>query len=362
MKHLIPLSVLLITFTATGAMAQSGLELSETVLNALRAEVSPVQHICSPNLPIRIRFTLHNLSDQTVEIPLRGVRTVDNGIALPLETILGVEESALSISYQDEKPVPIPTVTIPDIASGLSGILRLAPYGSVGTTIDLHAHYRKLSYSGEYRLEWRPLGGRLEMVSTRLRVEPRKEAILVTDKGKITFRLMYDEAPVNVENFLELTRAGFYDGKHIHRIIPGFLIQGGCPQGDGTGLRPDGKTIPAEFHNAPFRIGTLAMARKPTDPNSASCQFFVTLARLSELDSQYTVIGQADDEESLRTLNQLANEPTDRRDRPRIPLIIRSINLVDAEVNRVSRFDLKSASSTTSRSEHTSDSSPPKQP
>ena len=92
----------------------------------------------------------------------------------------------------------------------------------------------------------------------------------------------------------------------------------------------DGKTVPAEFSDTPIELGTLVMAHKPDDPNSASCQFFIALARLEDLDGKYTVIGQARDDESLRTLNQLAALPTNRSDRPVKPLVIRSINLVDA--------------------------------
>ena len=215
------------------------------------------------------------------------------------------------------------------------------------TEIDLREHYSALRYSGAYRVEWRPLGERAGTAKAGFRVEPRKNAILVTDKGKVTFSLMYDEAPRHVENFLDLIRDGFYDGKTIHKVIAGFVLQGGCPKGDGTGVRPDGKLLPAEFHDAPFKLGTLAMARKPADPNSASCQFFITLTRLPDLDGQYTVIGQADGEESLRTLSQLAAEPADARHRPRLPLIIRSINLVDAEQGGTIRFDLKPRQSAT---------------
>jgi peptidyl-prolyl cis-trans isomerase B (cyclophilin B) len=192
--------------------------------------------------------------------------------------------------------------------------------------------YRPLRYVGNYRLEWQPLGGRVEPASVTFRVEQPKEAVLVTDYGKITFALMYDKAPRNVENFLELLRERFYDGKTIHRVVPGFIIQGGSPDGSGTGIRPDGKFVDAEFSDAPFELGTLAMARKPSDPDSASCQFFISLARLKELDGKYTVIGQAKDEESLRTLRQLGELPTTKDGRPVRPLQIRFFTLVDVPI------------------------------
>ncbi len=344
------------------AAAASGLAQGEPA-GALRVELAPVQSLCSPQLPIWVRFTLHNTSDQTVEIPLTDPQTADSGVALPLEVVLGTAaEPAVLIGYQDEKPVAVQPPAAPEGSEASGGTLRLAPHGSVGTTVDLREHFRALRYSGDYRVEWRPLGGRAGTASGEFRVEPRKEAILVTDKGKVTFALMYDQAPLNVRNFLELARDGFYDGKIFHRIIPGFLVQGGCPKGDGTGMRPDGKTVPAEFHDAPFQIGTLAMARKPSEPDSGSCQFFISLGRLAELDGQYTVIGQASDDESLRTLNQIASEPTDQRDRPRLPFIIRSINLVDAEGSSVSRFNLKAVRSASSTSTASPEEPPKNKP
>jgi cyclophilin family peptidyl-prolyl cis-trans isomerase len=176
------------------------------------------------------------------------------------------------------------------------------------------------------------LGGRLGAASTEFRVEVRKDVIMVTDLGKMTFIIDYDGAPGNAENFLELVREGFYSGSTFHRIIPGFVVQGGSPTGDSTGARADGKRMAAELRDIPVEPGTLLMAHKPSDVNSASCQFFVALARLKELDGQYTVIGYARDAESLRTLQQLAAVPTDTRDRPVEPLILRSINLVDSDL------------------------------
>jgi cyclophilin family peptidyl-prolyl cis-trans isomerase len=303
----------------------------------LRAEIGGARAIYSPHEPIRMRFAIVNQSDTTVEIPLVRPPEGNGGIALPTELIVGTgEEPALLVVYEDEKPVPV-RPNSPAGGEPGSAVLRLAASGSVGAEVDLRELYRRIRYSGMYRLEWRPLGGRLGTAAVQFRVEPRKDAILVTDYGKITFALVYDKAPLNVENFLDLVRSEFYREKTLHRIIPGFLIQGGCPQGNGTGVRPDGKLIPAEFLNTPFELGTLAMARKPDKPNSASCQFFITLARLEELDGQYTVIGQARDEESLRTLQQLASIATDEKHRPLRPAVIRSISLVDAETSERSR-------------------------
>jgi peptidyl-prolyl cis-trans isomerase B (cyclophilin B) len=299
---------------------------------ALRAELHAGRTLYSPDSPIRLRFTLINTSEQPVTIPLDYPVSAADGLALPVQLALGSgPQQPLSVIHEDEAPKAVsPPAASP--ASDPVDAIRLAPHGTLGAELDLRDCHPKVRYPGVYRVEWRPFDGRLGVAAA---------AILVTDCGKITFVLQYDQAPQNVENFLELVRQGFYNGKTLHRVIPGFVVQGGCPKGDGTGTRPDGKLVPAEFHDLPVDVGTLLMARKPGEPNSASCQFFVALARLLELDGQYTTIGQAGDEESLRTLQKLAEVPTDRRDRPLSPLTIRSINLVDTEQTRTRHLEAR---------------------
>lgn len=311
-------------------------------VEALRAELQAPRSLCSPDNPIRLRFVLLNTSDEPVAIPLAQPVDESGGVALPLELALGTSsQAAVHITYESDPPQELrPPAAAP--GGETRAILRLAPHGSVGTEIDLRDYFPAVRYPGTYRVEWRPLDGRLGSVAAEFRVEPRKDAIFVTDYGKLTFSLEYDRAPRNVENFLALVNQGFYNGKTLHRIVPGFLVQGGCPKGDGTGIRPDGRLVPAEFHAAPIDLGTLAMARKPSDPNSASCQFFIALARLPGLDGQYTVIGQARDEESIRTLQQLAALPTDKSDRPLVPVIIRSVNLVEGQDSRTRHLGLRS--------------------
>lgn len=281
-----------------------------------------------PSQPIWARFMLHNLSAESVDL---GALPLNHGVSLPRELIVGTaEQPALFVAYEQEAPVPIkPPPPAEGAAEQERRPLKIGGYGSLGARVDLREIHKLLRYPGAYRLEWKPLGGAVGTASVSFRVEPRQLALLVTDYGKITFHLNYDEAPLNVSNFLELARQNFYADKTFHRIIPGFVIQGGCPLGTGAGVRPDGKLIQAEFRDAPFGVGTLAMAHKPDEPNSASCQFFVTLTRVPELDGQYTIIGHADDPESLRTLEQIASVSTDAKDRPKRPVVIRSVSLID---------------------------------
>lgn len=128
--------------------------------------------------------------------------------------------------------------------------------------------------------------------------KPDPIAIIETDKGNITIRLFRKLAPITCENFIDLVTKGFYNGLTFHRVEPGFCIQGGCPNGTGTGLYiPPGtgqpRFVPLEVtpqlrHNA---AGVVAMARFGSSPNTASCQFYITLNAKPNLDNQYAIFG-----------------------------------------------------------------------
>jgi peptidyl-prolyl cis-trans isomerase B (cyclophilin B) len=118
-----------------------------------------------------------------------------------------------------------------------------------------------------------------------------RTAIIETSKGQIKVILNEDLAPITTANFIELAGRKFYDGLKFHRVEKGFVIQGGCPYGTGTG--GSGKTIPLEVtpNLKHGDAGALAMARS-TDPNSASSQFYITLAPTDFLDGNYAVFGR----------------------------------------------------------------------
>lgn len=314
-----------------------------TPADVLQADVAALRSIFPPNSPIWLRFTLWNPGSDPVDVTFTGPAQADEAISLPLGLIIGDgagANSPLTVQYQGDPPAPV-RPQAHNAVETTEQMFRLGPRGSVGIEVDLAELYPQARYPGNYRIEWRVPGTRGPAAVATFRIEQRKDAVLVTDHGKVTFRLIYDKAPLNVANFLDLVRTRFYEGRKFHRIVSDFLMQGGCPIGNGAGIRPDGKLIPAEFNDMPLDLGTLAMARKPNDENSASCQFFIALARLPELDGQYTVIGQASDEESLRTLQTLAAQPTDRDHRPIRDVIIRSINLVDVESAAINRVEVK---------------------
>ncbi len=119
-----------------------------------------------------------------------------------------------------------------------------------------------------------------------------------TNQGTIKFELADDLAPITAQNFADIASTGFYNGKTFHRYEPGFVIQGGCPLGNGTGDYKDSstgrkRTIPLEVNRElkHDKAGMVAMARS-ADPNSASCQFYITLGNASFLDMNYAVFGR----------------------------------------------------------------------
>ncbi|MBN2445847.1 MAG: peptidylprolyl isomerase, partial [Phycisphaerae bacterium] len=280
-----------------------------TLDQALVPELALPAGMIMPGQPVRVRFLLQNRTDEAVQIPLAQPSANAAGIILPDCLVFGTDaQPALRLIYEGESPTtlrPLSGSTEEPVAVNSESFLVLGPHAVIGTEMDIQPIHRTLRYAGSHKLIWRPLDGHVGEASVSFRIDPRQDAVLVTDYGKITFKLNYDQAPLNVANFLDLVRSGFYDGMPIHLIAAGVALQAGRPEGDGSGARPDGKTVPAEFGHIPFEAGTLGMAIKPSDPDSASCQFFVTLARAPQFDGSYTIVGQARDEESLRTLTRL---------------------------------------------------------
>ncbi len=136
---------------------------------------------------------------------------------------------------------------------------------------------------------------------------------LETNHGDIVLDLMPDVAPGHCRNIIGLTKSGYYDDLVFHRVIEGFMIQGGCPQGSGTGN--PGYQIDAEFNSTHHAPGVLSMARSG-DPNSAGSQFFVCVADAEFLNNQYTAFGKTADADSLAVAQAIGKTKTDSNDRP----------------------------------------------
>lgn len=126
--------------------------------------------------------------------------------------------------------------------------------------------------------------------------------------GRVVIEMRPDKAPKHVEQIKALARKGFYDGLAFHRVIAGFMAQGGCPRGDGTG--GSGNHLPAEFNDLPHVRGACSMARAQ-NPNSADSQFFICFDNAEFLDGQYTVWGQViegmEHVDALKKGNERAN-------------------------------------------------------
>ena len=154
-------------------------------------------------------------------------------------------------------------------------------------------------------------------------------AIIEVEKfGTIEAELYKDAAPITVDNFVKLASKGFYNGLTFHRIIKGFMIQGGCPKGNGTG--GPGYSIKGEFLangvNNPIKHerGVISMARA-MDPNSAGSQFFIMHQAAPHLDGQYAAFGKV--VKGIEVVDAIASVPTNYFDAPLQKVIIKSINI-----------------------------------
>jgi peptidyl-prolyl cis-trans isomerase B (cyclophilin B) len=144
------------------------------------------------------------------------------------------------------------------------------------------------------------------------------KAIIETKFGSMTLKLFPDVAPGHVKNFVDLAKKGFYDGTTFHRVIPGFMIQGGDPNSKNPdkkthGMGGPGYTIKAEFNERPHKRGTLSMARAAS-PDSAGSQFFICVKDSSFLDRQYTVFGEV--ESGMDVADKIVSQPKDGNDNP----------------------------------------------
>jgi peptidyl-prolyl cis-trans isomerase B (cyclophilin B) len=161
---------------------------------------------------------------------------------------------------------------------------------------------------------------------------PHAVATLVTNKGTITFELLPELAPEHVKNFIDLATSGFYNGTKFHRVIPGFMIQGGDPNSKtpntstwGMGNGP--RTLKAEFSpadKASHVRGTVSMARS-SNPNSASCQFFIVQGDSKFLDGQYSIFGTV--VTGMDVVDAIANTPRDQGDRPLQDVTIEKVTI-----------------------------------
>ncbi len=322
-----------ITAVAAFTTAIAGMNSQYGVIPGIRAQVRAVSSQVPLGHPVLIRFTIENTASEPVTLTVPGTepQIPSPDVGLPTTHVFS-GGSVPSVIVQseggrkwDQAAGYRPPATAP--------ILMVAPGGFVGTTLDLREYFPALRGAGQFRITWQPYAGAVTGETILINIAPLKNAEIMTDEGTMVLRMHYDDAPLAVANFLELVKSGFYSGKTFHRIAPGYMIQGGCPRGDGTGIRLDGKRVAAELNSRRHVKGTVSMALLDDDPNSASCQFFICNTEMKDWDGRYTVFAQLEGEESLATLDKLMALPVDDVGRPIRPFYIRSARLIDAPID-----------------------------
>ncbi|MFQ5410966.1 MAG: peptidylprolyl isomerase [Phycisphaerae bacterium] len=282
--------------------------------------------------PVYIEFVAQNLTGDNVTLTVPGALKskvpYEFGMGLPLEHVFssaefrGLELASERNPQMGHRVIRKPQYPVPSIT--------LAPYASVGLRFDVARFYPGLHQSGTYTLQWKPYGGAVKTKPLTIEVVSFKQAIIETEYGSMTMRLLYGKAPRHVQNFQELAQKRFYNGTTFHTLYQNQFILGGDPAGDGTGKRPDGVCLDPEFNDTPFELGTVGMALIESDTHSASCQFFICLSRQAGWDGRYTAFGRIQGPESLATLRKIGQITVDDDRHPREPLKIKSISIVDA--------------------------------
>jgi peptidyl-prolyl cis-trans isomerase B (cyclophilin B) len=158
----------------------------------------------------------------------------------------------------------------------------------------------------------------VSITKEEIKTMEKTQAVIETKFGNITLRFFPDVAPGHVKNFLDLAKKGFYDGTTFHRVIPGFMIQGGDPNTKSPdksrhGMGGPGYTIKAEFNEKPHKRGTLSMARAG-HPDSAGSQFFICVKDAAFLDRQYTVFGEV--VSGMDVADKIVSQQRDPNDNP----------------------------------------------
>jgi cyclophilin family peptidyl-prolyl cis-trans isomerase len=310
-------------------VAAPSLDQEQSRLDGIRARIELQSHYVQIGEPVWTTLSIENTSAHPITLTVPGCRPQipSPDVGLPLSHVFSGESGGGVLVVTDngrswEIPVGYRTGTE-------APILSLAPKSVVGTRIDLREYYPALRGVGVFRLTWKPYNGLASSDTVAVEIAPLKQAEIITDFGKMTIQFFYEDAPNTVQNFIELARTGFYSGIGFHRLEPGYMILGGCPRGDGTGIRPDGRRIPAEFNSRPHQKGSVSMALLDDDPDSASCQFFICYTRQKDWDGRYAVFGELAGDESFETLDRMMAITADEAGRPTQPVVMRAVRVTN---------------------------------
>jgi peptidyl-prolyl cis-trans isomerase B (cyclophilin B) len=252
----------------------------------IRLGVEAPEKVLHPGQRMLLRFTIENAGDK------------DATIEEPSNYIEGLE-----ILDVDGRPVrPAGKTKGPGKRS-----VTLEPAGFIGRTVDIASAFPEIpeNREGWYRIRW----SYAESSSNEVRVYVVRDwvATIETNHGSIAIEFYPAVAPAHVENFLKLARSGFYEGTVFHRIIPGFMMQGGAPKDPS---KEPVTPLKAEFSSMKHVFGTVSMART-NDPNSATSQFFICFGAVPQLNGNYTVFGQViSGEEVVKEVERVKTDHT----------------------------------------------------
>jgi peptidyl-prolyl cis-trans isomerase B (cyclophilin B) len=334
-KHCFAAKLLAGILPLVGIMAIHSQAVANSV-GGVKALIRPVSSQVPLGQPVLVRFAIENGSSESITLTVPGTEPEipPPEMGLPLAHVFsGGTLPSITVSSDSGRKIEEPIGFRPPLRCP---ILLISPYSIVGTQLDLREYYPVLRGAGQYRITWQPYGGALSSEPVIINISPLKQTEIITDDGVMTMRLHYEDAPVHVANFLELAKSGFYTGKTFHRIEPGYMIQGGCPKGDGTGIRLDGKRIPAEINGHRHQKGSVSMALLEDDPTTGSCQFFICYSEQRDWDGRYTVFAQLVGEDSFAVLDKIMATPVDEAGTPVRPVVIRMIRINDAPVDALS--------------------------
>jgi cyclophilin family peptidyl-prolyl cis-trans isomerase len=175
------------------------------------------------------------------------------------------------------------------------------------------------------------VAGLMVVLMTGTAAQSNEIAVIETTLGNIELEFLEDKAPGHTKNFKDLANKGYYDGTTFHRVIPGFMIQGGDSNSKSEdrsmhGMGGPGYSIKAEFNDTPHDRGILSMARS-SDPNSAGSQFFIVVKASHFLDKQYTAFGRVI--KGMDVVDKIVSTPRDRRDNPNERVEMKSVKIVN---------------------------------
>ena len=175
------------------------------------------------------------------------------------------------------------------------------------------------------------VAGLMVVLMTGTAAQSNEIAVIETTLGNIELEFLEDKAPGHTKNFKDLANKGYYDGTTFHRVIPGFMIQGGDSNSKSEdrsmhGMGGPGYSIKAEFNDTPLDRGILSMARS-SDPNSAGSQFFIVVKASHFLDKQYTAFGRVI--KGMDVVDKIVSTPRDRRDNPNERVEMKSVKIVN---------------------------------